>query len=94
MLRCTNGKVSAARVTASTATNGYVSAFLSSMFSIRRSGMSHSRAANTYRPKEIHCHQKAKGMAAAYSTCGQLAFPIALLQYRVCDRSHQKHHTI
>src|SRR4029450_2220964 len=60
---------------------GDVSALLST-FSIRRSGMSHSSATTTYRPKEIQCHQKAKGMAAAYSIGDSLPFqspPIAFL---------------
>src|SRR5262245_50897637 len=50
-----------------------VSSLLSTV-SIRRSGISHSSAPNTYRPKEIHCHQKANGMAAAYSTADSLPF--------------------
>src|SRR4029453_18174652 len=56
---------------------------LLSTFSIRRSGMSHSSAPIIYRPKEIHCHQKAKGMAAAYSTGDSLPFqspPMAFLR--------------
>src|SRR5215467_16088004 len=59
----------------------YVSALLRT-FSIRRSGMSHSSAPTTYRPKESHCHQKATGMAAAYSSGDSLPFqspPIAFL---------------
>ena len=60
---------------------GDVSALLRT-FSIRRSGMSHSSAPTTYRPKEIHGHQKATGMAAAYSSGDSLPFqspPIAFL---------------
>jgi hypothetical protein len=54
-----------------------------SMFSIRRSGMSHRSAANTYRLKETHCHQKATGMATAYRIGDSLPFqspPTAFLR--------------
>src|SRR6266850_8196900 len=60
----------------------HVSAFLST-FSIRRSGMSHRSATNTYKLKETQCHQKATAMAAAYRTGDSLPFqspPTALLR--------------
>src|SRR5258705_9856659 len=44
------------------------------MFSIRRSGMSHRRATNTYRLNETHCHLKATRMATAYRTGDSLPF--------------------
>src|SRR6185369_1121442 len=50
--------------------------------SIRRSGMSHISATTTYTPKEIHCRQKARGMAMAYNTGDSFPFqspPTALL---------------
>lgn len=50
--------------------------------SMRRSGISHISATRMYRPKDAHCHQKARGMARAYRIGDNLPFqslPMACL---------------